>query len=242
MKEITTDEQAWEEYPNYREFFNKLTVAESQKLKCGPGGVKVPYEGHYMVRPTYNLYGMGAGAEKKYLTPETSNKVAPGFFWCEWLEGIHMSFTYIKNLSHKKHFHLVSAYEGIKKNHREFSAWIDKTNYFDSQNAGKIDRSLISMGYEKSLILASNLFNIHNTFDSLGPASDHVPHTINIETIGNYVIDVHFRDSPDPKVPQFKPVYLDQVARRDPTKSTYIESFDDAGGWINNPRFGFILE
>ena len=60
--------------------------------------VPVPKAGKYVIRPIYNLYGMGIGAHVKDLDPSMrfDDHVAgePGTFWCEYFEGEHLSIDY----------------------------------------------------------------------------------------------------------------------------------------------------
>ena len=63
------DTIAWEQYPNYRTWFNKLWLSEKLGYQCGPAGVGVPKKGNYIVRPIYNLMGMGLDAKIMYLDP-----------------------------------------------------------------------------------------------------------------------------------------------------------------------------
>lgn len=88
------DLEVWEKYPEYRIFHNKLWLAEMMNLHCGPSGIPVPYDDYYCVRPIYNLLGMGVGAQKKLL--KKGETVQPGYFWCEWLEGDHISVDFYK--------------------------------------------------------------------------------------------------------------------------------------------------
>lgn len=96
-KHFTTDEEAWVGcHPLHRWVFNKLEVAKrDHKIACNPREIPVPREGWYVVRPIYNLSGMGIGAEKMYLTPETTERdVYLGYFWAEYIEGRHLSVDY----------------------------------------------------------------------------------------------------------------------------------------------------
>jgi len=99
--EVEEDFQAWEAYPQYRWVFNKLEVALRFGYHAGPAGVPVKRAGWYIVRPVYSIYGMGIGAKKVYLDPKRDTEAmtnhahcAPGTFWCEWLEGSHLSVDY----------------------------------------------------------------------------------------------------------------------------------------------------
>lgn len=53
-----------------------------------------PTDGFYIVRPIYNLSGMGVGARRQWLTTADLSQVEPGFFWCEWFDGPQHSVTY----------------------------------------------------------------------------------------------------------------------------------------------------
>ena len=57
----TEDRDWWLWFPNYRWIYNKLMIAESQGLECGPHGIDPP---SYPVfsKPMYNMRGMGAGS------------------------------------------------------------------------------------------------------------------------------------------------------------------------------------
>ena len=80
--------------PEYRLFANKLWFAEQMGYKCGPRGVPVPEPGEYIVRPIYNLEGMGLGASREYLW-EDSN-IPLGYFWCELFQGDHITVDWEK--------------------------------------------------------------------------------------------------------------------------------------------------
>ena len=57
------DCDSYVKYPKHRKWFNKLWLAEMLGYKCGPAGTDIPEDGVYVVRPIYNLGGMGAGAK-----------------------------------------------------------------------------------------------------------------------------------------------------------------------------------
>jgi hypothetical protein len=105
MKPVLAEEdfQAWELYKNteHRWVFNKLEIALRQGLGAGPASTAPDRNGIYIYRPIYNLYGMGIGAKKFEYDKETmydslinNDVVPPGYFWCEWLEGEHLSIDY----------------------------------------------------------------------------------------------------------------------------------------------------
>lgn len=88
------DEQAWVEYPRHRWIFNKLELALRLGYNSAPAGVPVSHPGWYIVRPIYNLSGMGAGARRVWIENDTSRLLSPGEFWCEEFRGLHYSIDY----------------------------------------------------------------------------------------------------------------------------------------------------
>lgn len=100
----TSDVEAWKQYPDQRWVFNKLEVALRFGYDAGPASIPITKPNNYIVRPIYNLFGMGAGARKKFLDPDLHNEeitthckhIPPGYFWCEYFEGDHYSVDYRK--------------------------------------------------------------------------------------------------------------------------------------------------
>ena len=88
------DSDAWTLYPQHHKWFNKLYIAELEGYSCGPSGVAPTISAEYIIKPTYNLSGMGIGARVEYIEAGDYSKVEPGYFWCEYLEGNHYSVTY----------------------------------------------------------------------------------------------------------------------------------------------------
>ena len=102
---IDEDYQAWEAYPQYRWVFNKLDIALRLGYPAGPACVPLPKvkEVHFkaVIRPIYNLYGMGIGAKVFTFNPSIDNNfivnhgcVPPGYFWCEYFKGTHYSIDF----------------------------------------------------------------------------------------------------------------------------------------------------
>jgi hypothetical protein len=98
------DYETWNAYKHdesKRWVFNKLEVALRQGLNAGPAGTAPDSPGDYVVRPVYNIYGMGISASKVTYNDDqfeqyiNHNGVKPGHFWCEWLEGPHRSVDYV---------------------------------------------------------------------------------------------------------------------------------------------------
>ena len=97
-KTANDDIEAWSLYPQHRWLFNKLDVALRLGYDAAPVVVPVTQSGKYVVRPIYNLYGMGIWATVEELHPDllfSDHAVGkPGTFWCEYFEGDHLSVDY----------------------------------------------------------------------------------------------------------------------------------------------------
>jgi hypothetical protein len=130
--EVWEDYQAWEKYgqSDLRWVFNKLEVALRQGLHAGPAGVPPSHGGLFITRPIYNLYGMGIGAEqfsyetRMYDDMVQHKFVKPGFFWCEWIVGQHLSIDYQKYDNGT--WEAVSVWEGVHysdSNLTKFKSW-----------------------------------------------------------------------------------------------------------------------
>jgi hypothetical protein len=78
--------------------YNKLFLSRMLGYTCGPSGTTVPTSDFYIVRPSFNLLGMGRFARKEWIDSETDH-FHPGEFWCEIFEGSHLSVDYYKKYS-----------------------------------------------------------------------------------------------------------------------------------------------
>jgi hypothetical protein len=68
---------------------------------------------------------------------------------------------------------------------------------------------------------------------------------INVEFIGNQIIEVHLRDTPDPDYDVLIPIWQDEKEKIDILMEmgySYIENPDDAEGFLENPRLGFMVK
>jgi hypothetical protein len=68
---------------------------------------------------------------------------------------------------------------------------------------------------------------------------------INIEFIGNNPIEVHLRTSPDPDYDNLIPIWVGEeyiVDKYEKMGYSYISSYDDADGFLNEPRIGFMVK
>lgn len=202
------DYQAYRKFPQYTKWFNKLYLAERLGYECGPCGIAPIKSNYYIVRPIYNLSGMSLNASKKYIEADDYTKVPPGYFWCEWFDGCHISVTYKKN---NKHFKPISAWKAYKKD-LQFTKWEKTTNFPDTP------------------LFLNELLQTD---------------TVNIEFIGNKVIEVHLRDSPDPDYDVLIPIWADNTTKVLEYKQQgyqFIHSYENADGFLENPRIGFMVK
>ena len=94
------DIEAWGKYPQHRWIFNKLELALKLGHKAGPACVPVEKTGLYVIRPVYNLYGMGIGAKVINISTNDNQNIKendlipPGYFWCQFFNGNHYSIDY----------------------------------------------------------------------------------------------------------------------------------------------------
>ena len=70
--------------------YNKLFLSRVLGYTCGPVGTTVPKPDFYIVRPSFNLLGMGRFARREWLYKYTDH-IHPAEFWCEIFEGPHLS-------------------------------------------------------------------------------------------------------------------------------------------------------
>jgi len=219
---VRSDEDAWNAYPLHRKYFNKLWLSQKLGYSCGPAGVAPFKKDTYIVRPIYNLYGMGLGAKEMILGPDDCDSVEPGYFWCEKFDGVHRSIDYgwKNNIETNWSYEQKSCFIGEKDTNNPF---LFKRWYRD-----------VSFKFW------------------LPPILNDIPHVSekyriprwNLEIIDNNVIEVHLRGSPDPDYDEIIPVFqgfnvtLPEHRIKD---YKFIQSEDDAGGRLNPKRLGFYV-
>ena len=86
----TEDADAWAWYPREKWVYNKLLVAESQGLPCGPHGLEPPGFPVFS-KPVFNMRGMGVGSRALRTRREYLAHQRPGHSWMPLLEGEHVS-------------------------------------------------------------------------------------------------------------------------------------------------------
>lgn len=86
----TEDCDAWAWNPHENWIYDKLRVAESQGLDCGPHGV-TPERFPVFSKPIVNMKGMGVASGPFYTLAEYEDGYTPGHFWTALLTGEHVS-------------------------------------------------------------------------------------------------------------------------------------------------------
>ena len=70
--------------------YNKLFISRVLGYTCGPVGTTVPTPDFYIVRPSFNLLGMGRLSRIEWIEHST-DEYHPSEFWCEIFKGDHLS-------------------------------------------------------------------------------------------------------------------------------------------------------
>ena len=86
----TDDPDCWTLFPHHRWIYDKLKIAETQGLSCGPHGV-LPLSYPVFSKPIVNLKGMGIGSRAILSDVEFEQVSTPGHMWMQLLEGPHVS-------------------------------------------------------------------------------------------------------------------------------------------------------
>lgn len=86
----TDDPDCWLLFPKHRWVYDKLKVAETQGLACGPHGV-MPEDYPVFSKPMVNLKGMGLGSRVISSAAGMEHFSQPGHMWMPLLEGPHVS-------------------------------------------------------------------------------------------------------------------------------------------------------
>jgi hypothetical protein len=86
----TDDPDSWRWYPAHRFVYDKIAVALSQGLDAAPHGVPPPWFPVFS-KPVINLKGMGAGSRVLASVADYNAHAAPGHMWMTLLTGRHVS-------------------------------------------------------------------------------------------------------------------------------------------------------
>ena len=230
---VEEDFQAWSKHSGnfqYRSLFNKMEIALRQELHAGPAATAPEKSGWYVHRPIYNLYGMGINAVKFYYDSEKMHEkminhdiVPPGHFWCEWIDGEHLSIDYQQYS------------DGSWKTR---SVWQGEHHSDDNLTKFKTWKRL-SEDYGPS-------FESTGLMDIFGN-DPYVPYC-NIEMRGDYIIEVHMRLGNDPfdEYPvgsEIIPVWNDEESPEGEWKPNLHSDMEkySANGYLSDVRRGYIV-
>ena len=161
----TEDGDAYLWYPRYKWLYNKLAVAESQGLPCAPHGIDPPSFPVFS-KPIYNMRGMGAGSRVIRSLKEYKQAQRPGHMWMELLQGEHISTD-------------VAVVEGEARWSRHSRGIAIGDGMFDYWIVEAARRTTLETYIEQWI--ATNLAGYTGM--------------INIETIGDRIIETHLRFS-----------------------------------------------
>ena len=215
------DDEAYLKYPQHRKWFNKLWLSEKLGYNCGPAGVDVPKDGIYVIRPIYNLSGMGVGAEVKSLKAGDCSTPA-GYFWCEYFDGPHYSADYKWEYDRD---HIMGQWKEPWKGQ---SCWEGTNMPLNLSKFVEWKRSDYIPPVPNELVELRDVGHI------------------NVEFIGDKVIEVHLRESPDPKYNHIIPVWASDLGPKKEHMEMhgfqFIEDYDDADGQLDDPRIGFLVK
>lgn len=163
------DIQAIKTYPKYSWVYNKLDLAMRLGYDCGIDGDFPKADGAFITRPIVNPSGMGLGAREVFGTVDTPMVTSPGHFWCEKFKGDHISIDYLWG----KPQLVVVGYK-------------DPLNTFIFTRWEKVNGYLESFEFAKRISVPEVLKDVVENVE-----------WINIEMIGDKIIEVHLRRNPD---------------------------------------------
>lgn len=209
-----TDIDAYLEYKRFHKWFNKLWFSEAMGYDCGPASIAPSKSGWYIVRPIMNLSGMSVNAKKVWIDAGDVSRVQPGYFWCEWFDGEQYSVTYS--------FH-----------HESPPRW-------EPLSCWKAERDVENLSKFKKWTKCEHYPIVPPLFNELTEIE-----LINIEFIDFKPIEIHLRTSPDPDFNELIPVWKGEeylVDKYTEMGYTYIKSFDNAEGFLDIPRIGFLVK
>ena len=218
---VEDDFQAWQIYPKHRWVFNKLELALRLGYDAGPACVPVTRSGKYVVRPIYNLYGMSIGAKvininiMQSKSMEKHALIPPGYFWCEFFDGDQYSVDYKRTRQPKG---------------SQF-AW-------EEVDTARGERDLDNLTKFKSWEKCENRNIILPDFLN---SIDGVP-DLNVEWIGDKVVEVHLRTGNDifgkhnKVIPIWEGDDIEPDLRNADTTVRY-----DASGYLDDVRIGYKI-
>jgi hypothetical protein len=93
MYYLECDDEWNQIHPSDLWIYNKLFLSRCLGYTCGPAGTTVPKPDFYIIRPSFNLFGMSRFARVEWIEKSTDD-IHPSEFWCEIFKGEHLSVDY----------------------------------------------------------------------------------------------------------------------------------------------------
>tara|TARA_B100000780_G_C21098001_1_gene442928 strand:- start:1176 stop:1868 length:693 start_codon:yes stop_codon:yes gene_type:complete len=225
---IEEDWEAWGAFPQHRWLFNKLELSSKLKYDCGPACFPISNANTYIIRPIYNLYGMGIGAHKKFLDPKIHGEemkyhkhIPPGYFWCEYFEGTHYSLDFIREGNRWTPFSSMIGRQDTEQSLSRFVEWEVITPSFFTVDLPKWIENIQTEKY------------------------------LNIETKGKKILEIHLRSGNDVAwnfkpgtkiIPVWKGVDYKEYKHLPFIENFHKESFIyEADGNLSDIRLGYYV-
>jgi len=204
----------WDKFPEYRWTFNKLELALKLGHSAGPVPKPVPITNEYVVRPIYNLSGMGVGAKILTLEKDKVYDFAPSLFWCERFIGDHLSINYIKeNLVFKEV--QTSKATANYNNLSRFEKW--------------------ELVENKSIPIPSWVHDINVPYLNIEFINNKI-----IEIHLRWGID--FPEGASEIIPVWHSTTVEQISKLKAQGYSYVLSYMDAEKNLTDPRLGFLYK
>jgi len=204
------DWQAWKTYPHHSWIFNKLELSLKLGYECGPSGVPVNKTDEYIIRPIYNLEGMGINARIERIEKDKDHHIDPGQFWCEVFNGDQISIDYIWKKGKLVPIHASKGFN-TRENLIEFNRWII------------IDPPEIKL--PNFIYDFDDVENINIEFIDNNIIEIHLRHGADFPEGASEIIPVWSSNQKE-----LKEKYNDWL---------YQENYEDCQGHLKNPRIGF---
>jgi hypothetical protein len=167
------DVEAWSLYPKYNFLYNKMFICNHENIKYAPMPI-TPDKFPIVIKPIINLLGMGNNAIKINNIHDFATHYNNSHFWCEYLEGKHLSWDLVIRDGQIK---VIFCFIGHKNNFGCFNYW---------------------RSYKKTPKLPNGIIKLVDKYLS------NYTGFLNIETINNKIIEVHLRMGDIDQLPEDK--------------------------------------
>lgn len=161
------DLDAWEKNKSINFLYNKMFICDFENLNNAPLPIEPP-KYPIVIKPIINLYGMGLNSKIINNKKEFYDNWLSNNFWCEYLEGTHLSWDIV--VRNGKIIYFV-CFEGHK--------------YSDSERFGCF--SYWELINHNNITIFPNIKNLINKY------LKNYTGNINLETINQKIIEVHLR-------------------------------------------------